>query len=68
MIRDLFSTGAMGALAPAILKIGLLVPAILGQSNTVSTLNSKVLNRPRMIVMVNDGKNLVKADCERPPV
>ena len=46
MIRDLFSTGAMGALAPAILKIGLLVPAILGQSNTVSTLNSKVLNTP----------------------
>ena len=46
----------MGALAPAILKIGLLVPAILGQSNNVSTLNSKVLNRPLMIVMVNDGK------------
>ena len=50
------------------LKIGLLVPAILGQSITVSTLNSKVLNRPLTILMVNDGKNLVKADCERPPV
>ena len=52
----------------AILKIDLLVPAILGQSNTVSTLNSKVLNRPLMILTVNDEKNLVKADCERPPV
>ena len=38
-----FTTGAMGALAPAILKIG---PEILGQSITVSTHNSKVLNRP----------------------
>ena len=52
----------------AILKIDLLVPAILGQSNTVSTLNSKVLNRPLMILTVNDEKILVKADCERPPV
>ena len=29
--RDVFSTSAMGALAPAILKIGLLAPAILKQ-------------------------------------
>ena len=29
--RDVFSTSAMGALAPAILKIGLLTPAILKQ-------------------------------------
>ena len=36
--RGLFSTDAIGALAPAILKIGLLVPAILGQSITISTL------------------------------
>ena len=36
--RDLFSKGAMGALEPAILKIGLLAPTILGQSITVITL------------------------------
>ena len=36
----------MGALAPAILKIGLLAPSIVGQSITVSTRNSKVINRP----------------------
>ena len=33
-----FSVGAMGALAHAILKIGLLAPSIVGQSITVSTL------------------------------
>ena len=36
----------MSALAPAILKKGLLAPAILGQIIAVSTRNSKVLNRP----------------------
>ena len=42
-LMGLFKMGAMGALAPAILK-GLLAPAIFGQSITVSTSNSKVLN------------------------
>ena len=39
-------SGTMGALAPTILKIELLAPAILGQSITISIRNSKVLNRP----------------------
>ena len=46
LIRGLFSMGSMGALAPGILKIELLAPAILGQSITVSTHKSKFLNRP----------------------
>ena len=33
--RDVFSTGAMGALAPAILKNRLLAPAIFGHFSTV---------------------------------
>ena len=45
-----FSTGATGALAPVILGQYYchlpLAPAILGQSITVSTRNSKVLNTP----------------------
>ena len=45
-----FSTGATGALAPVILEQYFchlpLAPAILGQSITVSTRNSKVLNTP----------------------
>ena len=34
-IRGVFSTGAMGALAPAILKNGLLAPAIFGNFSTI---------------------------------
>ena len=37
-VRGVFIMGAMGALATAILKIGLLAPPNLGQSITVSTL------------------------------
>ena len=49
-----FSTGATGALAPVILGQYYchlpLAPAILGQSITVSTRNSKVLNTPLLII------------------
>ena len=50
--RDVFSMGAMGALAPSIFGQYIsvttlyLAPAILGQSITVSTRNSKILTRP----------------------
>ena len=53
MGSGVFSTGAMDALAPAILGQSIsyyshrpLAPTILGQSITVSIRNSKVLNTP----------------------
>ena len=49
-LSGVFSTGAMGALAPAILGQSIshrpLASAMLGQSITVSTRNSKVQNTP----------------------